>query len=342
LTTWALSSHAERSYCYFSRGAYFGISCFQQISIEDVIEKTQDMTRSYIQKSVCVIARRAFFGAIKQLLDPAVRVYFAQGSFSDHCTIIHTRTNAMNTLSAITKSGAFKDRIILEKCYALLRSQFFTAPPLCDLTPIAGSRSSLAPPMSPLKQGPRYDSPTFLSEDEDDDVLLGTPPSSPPISRLEDIPLSPSSPMRTHGLNHPKLKSANVMSGVRLRWFIRTFGRNALVLFKLLFLCVISVLIIQTLSCARSHPSYHPFLLDREVRVGYFAPQVADECEAILCAVALMPLALEKLCARYERQATPEELFMQVMNARGTALHQPEKLSPPSPAKQAPPVVRSA
>jgi hypothetical protein len=210
------------------------------------------MTRSFIQKAVCIIARRAYFGAIKQLLEPAVRVYFAQGPCYFSPKAFCALTDGLNISNICT--GAFGDRIILEKCYALLKAHFAVAPSLSDISPFAGTRAgdASAPSStstSPIRPGPSYDSHTMLSEEEEDswedDFGIGTPPPSPPSrkreqsNKLDDVPLSPASPVRILGDRAPKLTNNDVLNGVRLRWFIRTFGRNALTIYKLLFLSVI-------------------------------------------------------------------------------------------------------
>ncbi|KAL4705765.1 hypothetical protein ACJJTC_006546 [Scirpophaga incertulas] len=60
----------------------FGISCFRQIPVEQVVLKTEDMTRSSVQKSVCVICRAPLFGRLAIKLELVVRAWFLQGDFS--------------------------------------------------------------------------------------------------------------------------------------------------------------------------------------------------------------------------------------------------------------------
>ncbi|KAL0893991.1 hypothetical protein ABMA27_014063 [Loxostege sticticalis] len=59
-----------------------GISCFRQIPIEQVAQKTEDMTRSSVQKSVCVICRAPLFGRLAVKLELVVRAWFLQGDFA--------------------------------------------------------------------------------------------------------------------------------------------------------------------------------------------------------------------------------------------------------------------
>ncbi|VVC99295.1 unnamed protein product [Leptidea sinapis] len=61
----------------------YGISCFRQIPVEQVTQKTEDMTRSSVQKSVCVICRAPLFGRLAVKMELVVRAWFMQGNFSE-------------------------------------------------------------------------------------------------------------------------------------------------------------------------------------------------------------------------------------------------------------------
>lgn len=61
----------------------FGISCNRQISADDLKERPSDVTRSTVQKSVVVIARKPIFGPIREKLAVITRAFFDQGDFSD-------------------------------------------------------------------------------------------------------------------------------------------------------------------------------------------------------------------------------------------------------------------
>ncbi|KPI91556.1 Late secretory pathway protein AVL9-like [Papilio xuthus] len=60
----------------------YGISCFRQIPVEEVVQKTEDMTRSSVQKSVCVVCRAPLFGRLAVKMELVVRAWFLQGDFS--------------------------------------------------------------------------------------------------------------------------------------------------------------------------------------------------------------------------------------------------------------------
>ncbi|XP_063378225.1 late secretory pathway protein AVL9 homolog isoform X1 [Cydia fagiglandana] len=60
----------------------YAISCFRQIPIEQVVQKTEDMTRSSVQKSVCVVCQSPLFGRLAVKMELVVRAWFLQGDFS--------------------------------------------------------------------------------------------------------------------------------------------------------------------------------------------------------------------------------------------------------------------
>ncbi|KAJ9069668.1 hypothetical protein DSO57_1016144 [Entomophthora muscae] len=61
----------------------FGISTFRQIETEKVINKTKDMSRTFIQKAIVVIARMPAIGPICEKLSQVTEAYFNQLDFSD-------------------------------------------------------------------------------------------------------------------------------------------------------------------------------------------------------------------------------------------------------------------
>ncbi|RCN52667.1 hypothetical protein ANCCAN_01043 [Ancylostoma caninum] len=62
--------------------AIFGISCYRQIAAKDLVSKTDDVTRSTVQKSVCVLSRVPLFGALRAKLEVITRAYFAERDFA--------------------------------------------------------------------------------------------------------------------------------------------------------------------------------------------------------------------------------------------------------------------
>ena len=47
------------------RKTIFGISCYRQIDASKLINKTEDITRTTVQKSVCVLSRLPLYGHIQ-------------------------------------------------------------------------------------------------------------------------------------------------------------------------------------------------------------------------------------------------------------------------------------
>ncbi|KAK9380678.1 transport protein Avl9-domain-containing protein [Kockiozyma suomiensis] len=66
---------------------YFGISCNRQIRATELVVKSADVTRSTVQKSVVVVARKPIFGPIREKLAVVTRAYFLQANFEDRTII---------------------------------------------------------------------------------------------------------------------------------------------------------------------------------------------------------------------------------------------------------------
>ncbi|XP_063928794.1 late secretory pathway protein AVL9 homolog isoform X2 [Zophobas morio] len=64
------------------RQTVFGISCFRQIPIEKIKNRTSDMTRGTIQKSVCVLSKIPLYGQIQVKMSLITHAYFDEGDFS--------------------------------------------------------------------------------------------------------------------------------------------------------------------------------------------------------------------------------------------------------------------
>ncbi|KAK0412771.1 hypothetical protein QR680_006401 [Steinernema hermaphroditum] len=60
----------------------FGISCYRQIASEDLISKSTDVTRSSVQKSVCVLSTVPLFGVLKAKLELITQAYFNERDFT--------------------------------------------------------------------------------------------------------------------------------------------------------------------------------------------------------------------------------------------------------------------
>ncbi|KAL4001695.1 Transport protein Avl9 family protein [Acanthocheilonema viteae] len=60
----------------------FGISCYRQISAKDLLNKSTDVTRSSVQKSVCVLSRIPLFGVLTAKLELITKAYFNERDFA--------------------------------------------------------------------------------------------------------------------------------------------------------------------------------------------------------------------------------------------------------------------
>jgi len=81
------------------RQSVFGISCYRQIDTDKVVNKTDDITRGTVQKSVCVISRLPLYGQIQVKMSLITHAYFEGGDFSATDLIKQTYDNLNNCLS---------------------------------------------------------------------------------------------------------------------------------------------------------------------------------------------------------------------------------------------------
>ncbi|XP_074658896.1 late secretory pathway protein AVL9 homolog isoform X2 [Tubulanus polymorphus] len=91
-----------------SSNTVFGVSCYRQISAQDLINKTADITRSTVQKSVCVLSTLPLYGLIQAKLELITHAYFEERDFSQVALLeaMYTNLNAQITANHI-KSQAF-------------------------------------------------------------------------------------------------------------------------------------------------------------------------------------------------------------------------------------------
>ncbi|XP_046677809.1 late secretory pathway protein AVL9 homolog [Homalodisca vitripennis] len=60
----------------------FGISCFRQIPVEKIKNRTADITRGTVQKSVCVLSSIPLYGHIQVKMALITHAYFEEGDFT--------------------------------------------------------------------------------------------------------------------------------------------------------------------------------------------------------------------------------------------------------------------
>ncbi len=88
----------------------YGVSCCRQIDTKDLPQQGADVTRSTVQKSVCVLCRLPLFGFIESKLRPVTQAYFNSKDFSDvsilHETYRHlTASVSMETAASMLHLG---------------------------------------------------------------------------------------------------------------------------------------------------------------------------------------------------------------------------------------------
>ena len=61
-----------------------GVTYFKQIKVTEQMRLSDpELTRSHIQKAICMLSVEPLFGYIKKRLEPTIRAYFSLESFSD-------------------------------------------------------------------------------------------------------------------------------------------------------------------------------------------------------------------------------------------------------------------
>ncbi|VDP26972.1 unnamed protein product [Soboliphyme baturini] len=59
----------------------YGVSCYRQISSQTLLNRSEDVTRCTVQKSVCVLSVLPLYGLLKAELEAITQVYFSQCDF---------------------------------------------------------------------------------------------------------------------------------------------------------------------------------------------------------------------------------------------------------------------
>ncbi|KAI4461492.1 late secretory pathway protein avl9-related [Holotrichia oblita] len=104
----------------------YGISCYRQIPVEKLKNRTADITRGTVQKSVCVLSTIPLFGHIQVKMSLITHAYFDEGDFSKVSLLEDTyhHLNSVlihNDLSSQTYVGLFlRDFVLHWKHKAIL------------------------------------------------------------------------------------------------------------------------------------------------------------------------------------------------------------------------------
>lgn len=82
------SHSVESDYSFFiipdaQGNLYYGVSCFRQIKSSELEVKDEKVSRSFVQKSACVLSRIPIFGTLMIKLLPTTHAYFKQKNFTN-------------------------------------------------------------------------------------------------------------------------------------------------------------------------------------------------------------------------------------------------------------------
>uniref|UniRef100_A0A1S4L6Q1 UDENN domain-containing protein n=1 Tax=Ixodes scapularis TaxID=6945 RepID=A0A1S4L6Q1_IXOSC len=171
----------------------FGISCYRQINAEKLLRREADVTRSSVQKSVCVLSRLPLFGLIQAKLQLVTHAYFEERDFSKVSLLQETFQNLNSLLCPEMLQGSstflgnisfpglssrdlilhFKHKaVLLFKLFLLERKVLFYKTPVKDLCSTILTLCSLFPgwqedstgePVSPLLSSKEQHSTEDLS-----------------------------------------------------------------------------------------------------------------------------------------------------------------------------------
>jgi len=152
-----------------SQSTVFGVSCFKQIDSKELKNKMDDVTRSTVQKSVCVLSYLPLYGYLKEKIQVATRVYFNEKDFA-RTEILEQFYRSLNMsvspslmeesllfvgLSAIELLTTFRHRVlVLFKLLLLEKKVMFHGFPVGNLCTQLLSLVSLFPKM--LQSGLAY------------------------------------------------------------------------------------------------------------------------------------------------------------------------------------------
>lgn len=93
-----------------SKETIYGCSCYRQISTADLKYKSEDITRSSVQKAVCALLKTPIFGYIEVKLTLIAQTFFEQGDFSNVDILIkaYDQLNAcLSPVSPFNENGSY-------------------------------------------------------------------------------------------------------------------------------------------------------------------------------------------------------------------------------------------
>ncbi|KAL3831475.1 hypothetical protein ACJMK2_023218 [Sinanodonta woodiana] len=141
----------------------YGVACYRQMDAKDLVNKTDDVTRSTVQKSVCVLSKLPLYGLIQAKLELITHAYFDECDFTKVELLEEMYKNLNLSLKQSLLDGgshvylgmsardvvtSFKHRIILLfKLILLERKVLFTGGPVKKIVNTLLSVLSLFPGM---------------------------------------------------------------------------------------------------------------------------------------------------------------------------------------------------
>lgn len=126
----------------------FGTACYRQIQSDKLLNRTDDMTRFAVQKSVCILSTKPLFGVIRSKLEMITHAYFEELDFSKVRILKMTYDNLNSLLSreSVVENAAFLglsarqlvsqfgcNTLLLFKAILLERKILFYKSPVRDL-----------------------------------------------------------------------------------------------------------------------------------------------------------------------------------------------------------------
>ncbi|KRX81653.1 Late secretory pathway protein AVL9 -like protein, partial [Trichinella sp. T6] len=83
----------------------YGVSYVRQIAVKDLREKSNDITRSTVQKSICAVSSSPLYGLLMPKLESISKVYFEQGDFKQTELLAEMYHNINATIDSTTLCG---------------------------------------------------------------------------------------------------------------------------------------------------------------------------------------------------------------------------------------------
>lgn len=136
----------------------FGTACYRQIHVEKLLNRTDDMTRVAVQKSVCVLSTQPLFGLIRSKLEMITHAYFEELDFSKVriLKLTYDNLNSLLARDSVRENAAFlglsarqlvsyfgNNMLVLFKAMLLEKKILFYKSPVRDLCSTIMSMCSL-------------------------------------------------------------------------------------------------------------------------------------------------------------------------------------------------------